>query len=440
MSVIAARALTLVMVLGLLGSCQQSLAAAPFPSIDRDKLRITLTRSGCFGTCPDYKVTIAGNGHVVFTTRDDSLPGPAEVHRAYSASANVVAAGRHEDDIDPRAVDALVQQFRDISFFALRNEYSAAITDNPTYALEIDTGHGRKQVIDYVGRKAGMPESVSKLEDAVDAASGSGRWVEGDDGLVAALDEEGFDFRSENAAVMLLAAIERGGDSTLTGLVDRGVPLEKSADGSAYGSRAILAAIAAGRVPLFQKLAAEGWLKRTSQSEIADAFASNAAGCNPAMVDAAVQAGIPVDATSASQAGELQDAQTALASVTTSYACDRGGNPVAVARRLIAHGADPNKRDGKGETAIFDVESPALLDFLLASGADARATDNQGYSAVFGSWTDAIVLRLLQAGASPRGRYYDGKSLLEEMRERPMPKTKAWLDAHPRVMAQAKAT
>src|SRR5947208_1474873 len=38
-------------------------------AIPRD-LRITLERSTCFGTCPDYKLTVTGDGTVVFEGRE----------------------------------------------------------------------------------------------------------------------------------------------------------------------------------------------------------------------------------------------------------------------------------------------------------------------------------------------------------------------------------
>ncbi|HEX6742274.1 MAG TPA: hypothetical protein VF079_10845, partial [Sphingomicrobium sp.] len=78
-----------------------------------------------------------------------------------------------------------------------------------------------------------------------------------------------------------------------------------------------------------------------------------------------------------------------------------------------------------------------IVELLLAHGANAAAVDKEGSSAVFGSWTDDVVLRLLQAGASPKGHYFDGKTLVQQMKERPMPKVKAWLEAHPDKLALA---
>jgi ankyrin repeat protein len=149
------------------------------------------------------------------------------------------------------------------------------------------------------------------------------------------------------------------------------------------------------------------------------------------MVDAAISAGLAVDPPPARrrQSSESDDDHegSALANLASSYQCDDESTRMAVAERLLAHGADPNRRDALGQTAIFGVENLELLNLLLARGADPRAVDYDGNSAVFESWTDEIVLRLLQAGASPTGRYYDGRTLAEQTRERSMPRTAAWL-------------
>jgi hypothetical protein len=425
-----------------LTSCQK-VRAAPFPQVDRGKLLISLTRSACFGTCPDYKVVIDGRGHVVFSTDEPPLAGGADAHREFSNSSHVVAPGHHEDDVGTQAVGELLKKFRDLNFFTLKNEYAAQVTDNPTYVLEIDTGHGRKRLVDYVGRDAGMPASVGELENAVDQLTGSGRWVDGKRGLAESLQKEGFDFRSDEAARMLLAAIEEGDDDTLIQFVRRGAPLAKNVGTISFGSAAVLAAIENGRTPLFKILVNQGWLKRTESDEVETSFASSAGGCNPELVDAAVAAGVRVDAITSPVYDKRMGhngAKTAIRSLADSYRCDEPRKRLLVAGRLLANGANPNKRDSDGATAIFGVEDVALLNLLLAQGADPKVVDKAGNSAVFGSWTDEIVLRLLQAGASPKGHYYDGKALLEQMRERPMPKVRAWLDAHPTVLAEAKSS
>jgi len=444
---IRASAAALILLIGIAIASCNALRAAPFPEVNRDKLKISLTRSACYGTCPDYKVTIDGHGGVVFSTREDSVPGAAEVHREYNPFPYVVAPGKRAYSIDSEIVDALVEEFKEANFFALKDEYSAAITDNPTYVLEIDTGNGRKQVVDYVGEKVGMPPVVTELQNAVDESAQTARWVHGADGLVDALAQEGFDFHSEDAARMLVLSIEEGGDRMLLDLVRRGAPLDLSISrgpygaGGTYGTVALLTSIREGRAPLFKELASRGWLQRTNEQEVANAFVESSAGCSSELAQAVVESGISIDVPSSHTTDAISSdgRETALSSLGQSYSCDDEASRLRVARRLLALGANPNHRDDAGKTAIFGVEDLALLNLLLASGADARVVDNQGGSAIFDTWTDEIVLRLLEVGASAKGRYYDGKNLWEQMKERPMPKVKAWLAKHPAELAEARS-
>lgn len=444
MRVVSAKAILII--LGLEAAACQQMGSAHFPPVDREKLTISLTRSACYGTCPDYKVTIDGRGRVLFSTREDSLPGASKAHREFNPFPYVVAPGRREYWVDPKLVDALLQKFRHANFFSLKDNYSAQITDNPTYALEVDTGNGKKQVIDYVGRKAGMPAVVTQLEDAVDEVAQTGRWVRGDNGLVETIEKEGFDFHSEEAVRILVRSIETGGDQTHVDLISRGAPLELPSPGGPYGTKgpygsvALLTAIWEGRATLFGELVRRGWLKRTNSKQFADTFVQSAAGCNPELADAAIAAGISVDVAS-SHGGDgflSEGGDSALGSLAQSYNCDDEMKRLRTASRLLALGANPNQRDDAGKTAIFGVDNLELLNLLLANGADPRAIDNKGNSAVFDSWTDEIVLRLLQTGASLKGSY-EGKTLWEKMKERPMPKVKAWLADHPAALAAAKA-
>lgn len=410
-----------------------------FPSVDRDKLTITLQRSACYGLCPDYSVTIHGDGRVVFSTGAEAIDAVSTIHRTMSFSRGVLVPGRHEDRIDTAAVDALVQEFREVHFFSLRNEYRAEVTDSPTYVLMIDTGNGRKTVVDYVGESAGMPPAVTQLEDDVDRVARTARWITGGEGLVEALAETGFDFHSAQASELAVNGVRTASDTTLVALVERGAPLDlRLSDFNAsaqpadrVGSGLLRDAIRYGKTGLFEALIQRGWRDRLGLPAASRVFAQSGAGCSPAMVDVAIAAGVTVDPPPARQRPmdhadlqppSLDDAResSALANLAASYLCRDEPTRVATAARLLAHGADPNRRNTEGKTAIFGVENMQLLNLLLDRGADPRVLDVDGNSAVFETWTDAIVLRLLQSGASPVGHYFDGSTLDEQTRRRSM--------------------
>jgi len=404
----------------------------PFPAVTDEDVTITLQRTACFGSCPDYTVTIDGEGNVRFTTRNAKGPGAADVHRAFSPDDGVLISGVHTDSVDKQVVRDLVAQFHAADFFALKDEYVAPITDNPSYVLTLRIGTHSKTIVDYVGVKAGMPASVTALEDAVDRAAGTARWVNGADGLIAYLERSAYDFTSPKARdIALAAALKEGAtDKTIIGLLERGAALDRLANfpigdhKGTLGKELTIAATGGGRTTLFTWLAERGWAERTGRRALETEFAQTVGGCSASLVQAFANRGFSVDMPS-------DEGETALGALANAYNCMNVDARIAAAKALLDAGADPNHRNHDGETAIFGVEDLQLLDLLYARGARADLTDKEGNSAVFSSWNDTIVLRHLRAGASKYGHYYDGKTLEEQMKKRPMPLTKEWLKDHP---------
>jgi hypothetical protein len=129
---------------------------------DLSGVKIELSRSMCFGRCPEYTVTILGDGRVHF-----------------DGGYYVQASGKHEARITPDAVMELVRRFEKAKFFAAGDKYIAEVTDNPTYTLTLTVGGETKTVTDYVGEQVGMPLVITDLENAVDETAGTERWVKG---------------------------------------------------------------------------------------------------------------------------------------------------------------------------------------------------------------------------------------------------------------------
>ncbi|MCB2065787.1 MAG: hypothetical protein KDE15_04000 [Erythrobacter sp.] len=409
-------------------------AQADLP-IDPATVTIRLDRSACYGSCPDYSVTIEGDGRVVFVSTDRPVDPVSQVHRQFSRSDGVLLGGHHEIRIPPEEVAALAARFVAADFGALDDEYVARITDSPTYVLTFTHAGTTKRVVDYVGREVGMPAIVSELERAVDETAHTAMWVSGNAMSVDWLRVGGFDFASAQAGEILLQGAVRDADEDfLLGMVDAGVDLARRAslgrERPVLGKALLEAALHNGQPRLFEHLRSMGWLDRLGADRAATAFAERAGGCNPAMPAALAAAGVAIDAPAAEGYGYGSDGDTALLALTTSWLCRDETARVETARQLLALGADPNHRNAAGESAIFSVENPELLALLYANGADPTVIDHNGDSAVFSSWTDAIVLQHLQAGAPLHGHYYDGRGLREQMQHRPMPLSEAWLDAH----------
>lgn len=403
--------------------------SAPFPAVDYSDLLIELKRSACFGACPDYSVKIFGDGRTLFSTRERAGDELGEVHRAFSHSRGVLLPGIHEGRIDRATLEGLVERFRAARFFGLKREYVAGVTDNPTYTLTFSTGGRSMTVTDYVGESAGMPPVVTALEDAVDDAAGSRRWISGDEGTVVALKAMGYDF-SKPAARDLTALVlwnEDTPEKVALDLIGAGVPLSAShSTGQTalpFGAYLVTLAVFRHRPETFAYLDRAGWTSKVPPKELAKAFAEGAAGCDAGIATALVAAGVDPNARD-------EKGNTALKNLLESCEGPKSQRKALVAK-LVALGVDVNARNNAGESAIFALEDIDLLDQLLALGARVDIKDKEGNGPVFGSWTDVIVLRLLKAGADPRGHYFDGRTLREEAAARRMPATLAWLDAHP---------
>ena len=76
---------------------------------------VELSRSGCYGTCPSYKVKIAENGDV-----------------SWSGGGFVEAVGERHSTIASEAAHAPLEKFHPQTFWALCGGYDASVTDNPT--------------------------------------------------------------------------------------------------------------------------------------------------------------------------------------------------------------------------------------------------------------------------------------------------------------------
>jgi hypothetical protein len=430
---------------------------APLPAIDYAHLKIELTRSACYGSCPDYKVSIDGAGNVVFSTREAPADPVSGVHREFSFGPGVLVGGVHRAKIDRATLDALIAQFRDAHFFGLKKEYFYSVTDNPTQVVRFASGPSEMTVTDYVGTAAGLPPAAKALEQAIDDAAGTARWVSGNGETLAALRAEGFDPAGDQASDLAVAALAAKSDRLVVDLIDAGLPLDRSykprtkrAVAAPLGAILLADAVSHGQAAVARALLDRGWAARTDRNALRDAFISGAGGCDIGVARALVNAGVDPKAsppppsaagseTDGKLAAALADAEsaigpkspTALAVAVEQYSvCDAElADRQDLVRGLIALGVDVNARGSEGKNVLFGLESPVLVDILLAAGARADVKDKDGLSPAFGTWTDEIALRLLDAGADPSGKD-DGKTLRQTAVEHKMPGTLAWLDAH----------
>ena len=121
---------------------------------------ITLQRGPCFGACPVYKLTVYGDGRVV-----------------YQGIRFVGVEGTRTAIINEDKIRQLVNEFHAIDYFSLDDEYlDADATDLPSATTSITLNGQTKTVAHYHGDFS-APEELTTLEDKIDEIVSTERWV-----------------------------------------------------------------------------------------------------------------------------------------------------------------------------------------------------------------------------------------------------------------------
>lgn len=409
----------------------------PFPDSAPEDVEITLQRTACFGTCPDYSVSIRGDGRVRFSTIDDPTFRIRSGQSAEDFGTNYVLwPGAHETPVDPEEVSALVGRFHDQHFMGLQDGFQSSMTDSPIYVLTLQAGGSIKRVVDYVGENAGMPRFVTELENAVDDLAGTQRWVRGNAETIAQLNSEGFDFGSKQAADLVRTAIDLNKWSTdnsnvsalLLAALEAGLDLRMPANAddpydTSIGTIITSYAASRGHSTLFGKLAEMGELSQMSQQELNDVFATGM-GCRPEIARALVAAGANPQYNGA-RGNALHELKSDYGPCSETPAEIRA----EMARALIELGVSLDARDDSGWTPLMGCDDPELARVLIDAGADPNASDDEGTTPLLSVSDDRVAMLLLGAGADPRARDEHG-SVREHAREWHLPATLAWLNAH----------
>lgn len=393
--------------------------------VDYSKLRILLQRSACFGDCPDYMVSISGDGQVVFTTDYQPASPVAEVHREFSPVSGVMVPGTHRTSIDRSLVRALVQQFRAAQFFNLANEYRHSITDSPTYIVAIDTGTKSKRIVDYVGKEVGMPAAVTALEDAIDKAAGTSRWIEGTPDVIPLLLAEGFDFSSLIGLGLMTKAAERGDVATMDRLLSLGAPLAGNGGwgpliaaaaanrmdslswllrhGAGDSPKAGLAALTAA-VQFDSELAFDRLRDLVGQQSITRAMATDllrkaAANGNVRMVEFFLQLEPYLNGPVNSRPYE----DPPLWAAAHNSCQEQGSHPNCdhrkVVRMLLDAGSDPRwDHPIYRSSVLFGIDDVEIANMLLARGADPNFKDSEGEPIIFSIHDEDVALAMIAKG------------------------------------------
>jgi hypothetical protein len=120
---------------------------------------ITVERTMCFGFCPAYRLSIYGNGKVV-----------------YEGHYYVRVEGTRTAYIPKRKVRELVAEFERIGFYNFDDRYIIGATDLPSVLISIDL-EGKSKTIDMYGAEMIAPEEIANLIKQIEEAVNVSRWV-----------------------------------------------------------------------------------------------------------------------------------------------------------------------------------------------------------------------------------------------------------------------
>lgn len=354
----------------------------PFPTINNlSGVVMTLSRSGCYGTCPAYSVEITGDGSVI-----------------YKGESFVVVTGEHRDHLSSEQVTEILEAFRKADYFSLKDKYSYMVTDCPTYRTSFRIDQIEKAVTDYVGEEAGMPEAVSDLEMTIDRVVGTSKWISGTADTVQALKKEGWDFKSPEAAKTLARASQEGRSDFVKDLLAQGVGVTGESEN---GNSALSAAALAGDAATVRALIKAG-AGKTDLSMKTKALAGAAQSGDADLVRLLLDYG----------GDPKRMIQSERGSSTVLMAAANSAVPKIVEMILAQH-PDVNARDEKGRTALWYISDASsywdekrhadrarTIHLLARAGADLDAQDDEGNTALHSAYDANVARALIEDGAN----------------------------------------
>jgi hypothetical protein len=401
------------------------------PDVPLDKVTISLERQGCFGSCPGYKVTVDGNGRAT-----------------YQGRGFVDVVGSHHYRIPPQDVAKLVESLRATDLWSLRSEYTAAITDSPTYILTITMGGQQHRLKDYMGQMAGMPSTVSDFEDEVDNAAGAEGWIHLSQTAVNLLKEEHFNFASQAAADLLARAARNEhthDDQAILSLLSLGAPTEGSRQGGGFDRRhgtLIDEAFKTQRTILIDPLIANGALStggKPDQNKIDAAFRASIAGGSLTLVQKMwnIRGDEPHPSLKFDDVSDDQKSAHKRVPVTLLLSHPRyekgPWDGLGIAKWLIAKGCDMKASKADGTTLLHIAAQAGDLDFvsyLLAQGFDASTPGKYGLPALGSAENEDVALLLLQAGTDMTKMNEGGRSFRDYAEGYHWGRVIDWLKSH----------
>lgn len=373
------------------------------PQVSMEQVRIRLERTGCFGTCPAYRVEIDGSGVVTYT-----------------GLGFVDVRGKHQYRISANETASLIEMARDADFWSLRESYRAGVTDNPTTLVTIVMGSEVHAVEDYVGVLAGMPRAMKSLQKAIDTAARTNEWINVSGTAVDTLIAENFRFDTPEGAALLARATANDGtrdDAALVRLVELGAPTEgapKPDEGWDSERRSLLEeALSLQRELLVETLLSRGLLgspSRPDRAKLDAAFQAAIEGGDLSLVQeiwdfsATTKPSLTFRSTTEEDEGVGSKAVRAPVSLLLKKRpwVDRPWQGLAIAQWLAEKGCDLRARAATGDTLLHvaaEAGDASFVRWLLARGLDPNALGEYDLPPLGSVQDEDVALLLLEAGS-----------------------------------------
>jgi|tagenome__1003787_1003787.scaffolds.fasta_scaffold20093252_1 hypothetical protein len=161
----ASKVLGLILLLALI--CSPATAAPQFPI--PDDTVISMQRGNCEGGCPVYRILIFANGDAIWHGR-----------------GRVARLGVILSVIERDQIRALIRDFDSVDYFLLDNIYGfhgsgcrSSAPDLPMVITSLSMGGRSKMISHHDGCVGEVSEKLSALEDSIDKAVDSARWITG---------------------------------------------------------------------------------------------------------------------------------------------------------------------------------------------------------------------------------------------------------------------
>jgi ankyrin repeat protein len=379
------------------------------------KIAMTLKREGGLGGGPCYSVTISTDG-IIFKSRYGTVVGISE----------------HKQSVDAAQVRNLAKRFVDAGFYSIQHisiPLDALGNDDTVYELSVEIDGHWKKVVDRLGlrQETGYAAIVEELENEIDKFAKAEIWVEGAEGLVAALRTEKFNFQSREAQVILENVISNGNTTSVREFLEAGVPLtplpipQTKESTTHYTSNNLAWLVAAAPHPETLKLLIRAGVGRNDQNEK-----------NWALVNAVLHGRVTAARDLIAYGAEpnlnfskLKWSEDFPADGSLLIKAAQSGNPEMV-REILRYKPELEKRDNEGKTALlwvgkksyaeekeeYDGAFIECLRLLAKAGANVNARDENGNTPLHDPASADFAAELLKLGANVNARNYDGQTPL----------------------------